>query len=185
MIKLIKNGQVITDDQFRDLYPNVSFPIPIPFADYGYEVVFPKPAPSYNKITQRVAQVTPVLNQLGKYEEAWEIIGLTPVEVAANTTANNQKITEATAANIGRLWQAAHDYEFARINGMAIGVLTVGVISNKPKSLAIKAWSQSIWNLYYTRKPTVTEVMDSTLLDFTSIGEMPHSAPELTQEVFP
>lgn len=184
MIKLIKDGQVITDDQFKGLYPNISFPIPIPFADYGYEVVFTKPAPSYDKITQRVAPIAPVLNQLGRYEEAWEIIDLMPEEVSANTTANNQKIAETIAANIGQLWKAAHDYEFARINGMAMGMLTMGVITNKPKSLAVKTWSKNIWDLYYARKPLVTETMDKALLDFTSVGEMPHSVPELIQEVY-
>lgn len=76
MIKLIKDGQVITDNQFKDLYPNISFPAEIPFADYGYDVVFPKPAPDYNKITQRVVQIGPVLNVLGKYEEAWEVVSI-------------------------------------------------------------------------------------------------------------
>lgn len=183
MIKLIKDGQVITEEQFKDLYPNTSFPVPIPFSDYGYSVIFPKPVPEYNKLTQTVIQGLPVLNTLDKYEESWQIVDLTEEEVTVNTALNNQKIQEDIATNIGKLWQAAHDYEYARINGMAIGMLTLGVIANKPKSLAVKSWTQNLWDLYYSRKPLVTNVMDPTLLDFSVVGEIPHSISELIQEI--
>jgi hypothetical protein len=66
---------------------------------------------------------------------------------------------------------------------VAIGLLTIGVIQSKPKSLAITMWSQSVWNEYYVRKAAVT--LDSALdLDFSSFGPMPYSVPELQAEVF-
>lgn len=83
---------------------------------------------------------------------------------------------------IAMLWQAAHDYESSYINGMAIGLLTLGVVQNLPKALAVKQWSQSIWQLYYSRKAVITPSTASGFLDFSSVGAMPHSIPELMVE---
>lgn len=173
----------VSEQEIRAANPSISFPAVFTHDDYAW--VFSTPKPAYNPLTQKIVAVQPILNQLGKYEEAWEIIALPPEDVDINTQLDVQRKAESKAANIEQLWRAAHDYEFARINGMAIGMLTVGVIANKPKSLAVKTWSKQIWDLYYTRKALITETMDAALLDFTSVGEMPHGVPELTQEVFP
>ena len=82
------------------------------------------------------------------------------------------------AQRIASLWQAAYNYEFAQISGMAVGVLTIGVLQQKPKALAISAWSKSIWDAYYTRKTS-----GSTDTDYSFAGPMPHSVPELMTEV--
>ena len=87
------------------------------------------------------------------------------------------------AGSIGSLWQAAHDYEYASINGSAIGIVTIGVLQGKPKCLACTAWMQSVWQQYYLRKPQVGITPQSELLDFSICGEMPHSVPELMAEV--
>lgn len=87
------------------------------------------------------------------------------------------------AANIDILWQAAHDYEYAQISGVAVGLLTVGVLQSLPKSLAIKDWSKSIWTLYYSRKASVTDMLDPTFLDFSSCGNIPYTIPELMVEI--
>lgn len=84
---------------------------------------------------------------------------------------------------IGILWQCAHDYEFAFVNGSAIGMLAIGTMLQKPKSLAVTAWIQSIWGLYYQRKPMVTAIRDASLFDFSMCGPMPYSVPELIAEV--
>ena len=87
------------------------------------------------------------------------------------------------ASKIEQLWQAADRYVNGYISGVAVGLLTIGVIQQKPKSLAITAWSQSVWNEYYVRKAAVT--LDSVLdMDFSSFGPMPFSVPELQAEVF-
>lgn len=87
------------------------------------------------------------------------------------------------ADNVAALWQAAHDFEYAEINGTGVGLLVIGVQRSLPKSLAIMAWDQSIWNLYYQRKPLVTHQWDGSLMDFSSCGPMPHTIPELMAEV--
>lgn len=85
--------------------------------------------------------------------------------------------------NIAILWQTAHDYEYAQINGTGVGLLAVGVLKGGPLALAIQNWCNSIWNLYYTRKPLVTYNWDPTLVDFSSCGDMPGSIPDLMAEV--
>ena len=85
--------------------------------------------------------------------------------------------------HVAALWQAAHDYEYAEISGTATGMLVRGVIRDLPKSMAIQAWILSIWALYYQRKPMVTHELSNDLLDFSSCGPIPHSIPELWDEV--
>ena len=94
--------------------------------------------------------------------------------------ANN---AEAIKANISRLWAAAEAYESAQISGVAVGLLTIGVIQQKPISLSIAAWSASIWDLYYSRKAAMTPVWSDALGDFTSLGNIPHTIPELRAEL--
>jgi hypothetical protein len=81
-----------------------------------------------------------------------------------------------------KLWQAAHDFEYAEVSGSAIGLVTMGVIQAKPKCLAVAAWQKSIWTLYYQRKALALAGRDVSL-DFSSCGAIPHTIPELMEEV--
>ena len=92
-------------------------------------------------------------------------------------------IIEIRASNVSALCQAAHDYEFSQINGSAVSLLAVGVQRQLPKSLEVMAWTQSIWKLYYDRKPTVTFTCDNALYDFSQCGSIPHSIPDMIAEV--
>lgn len=86
-------------------------------------------------------------------------------------------------ANIAALWQAAHDYEYAEISGSAIGLLTLGVLQQKPKCTAVQAWIQSIWSLYYQRKAAMTHDIAPSDLDFSSCGPCPWTVPDLLAEL--
>lgn len=79
---------------------------------------------------------------------------------------------------IGALWNAANEYQSSQISGAAIGLLTIGVLNQMPKCLAVQAWIKSVWSLYYERKALFTEDYD-----FTVCGPMPHTVPELMAEV--
>lgn len=80
---------------------------------------------------------------------------------------------------IEKLWQAAHDLEFANINGSAVGMVTLGLLQEKPKCIAVQSWISNIWQIYYERK-----VGGSTDLDFHTVcGDIPHSIPELMEEL--
>lgn len=114
----------------------------------------------------------------------WIDNGTGPVRNPALTDEEFQQgLSYLQAQNVDALWQAAHDYEYAQISGTAIGLLTMGVSQGKPKSTAVMQWIQSVWALYYQRKPQVTREWNAALLDFSSCGEIPHSIPELMAEV--
>ena len=114
----------------------------------------------------------------------WIDDGSGPVRNPALTEAEfNAGIEAARASNVGTLWQAAHDYEYAEISGSAIGLLVLGVSQQKPKCMAVMAWIQSIWSLYYQRKPLVTHEWNPTLLDFSSCGPCPWTVPDLLAEL--
>ena len=76
------------------------------------------------------------------------------------------------------LWQAAHDYEFASVNGSGVGLVTMGVLQGLPKALSVQLWVKSIWAEYYLRKAN-----GSQNLDFSVVGNCPHSIPELMSEL--
>ena len=86
------------------------------------------------------------------------------------------------AAKIERLWAAADGYTSSHISGVAIGLLTIGVLQSLPKALAVSAWSSAVWDGYYARKALVT-ASSAENLDFSSHGPMPHSVPELRAEL--
>lgn len=88
------------------------------------------------------------------------------------------------AAKYQRLWEAASAWERRNISGVALSLLTLGVSQGKPKSLAIAAWSNNLWNgLYYPRRALISLDTEPDC-DFSAAGDMPYSVPELSQEVW-
>lgn len=83
---------------------------------------------------------------------------------------------------IDALWRAADAYTSGFISGVAVGLLTLGQFQQKPKALAVTAWSSAVWDAYYSRKALVT-VSSVDDLDFSSFGPIPHSVPELRAEL--
>lgn len=81
------------------------------------------------------------------------------------------------------LWQAANNYQESFISGAAIGMVTIGVLQSKPKCMAVLNWIQNIWDIYYLRKAEIT-VETEPDLDFTMCGLIPHTVPEIKEEVF-
>lgn len=80
------------------------------------------------------------------------------------------------------LWSAADKYQTEFISSVAIGLLTIGVIRQLPKALAVMAWSQSLWAEYYVRKAAIQAGAEPNY-DFTGCGVMPFTVPELQQEL--
>ena len=101
-------------------------------------------------------------------------------------TAPGPALVDYTESNRARLWQSAHDYEFQRISGSAIGMLTLGVLQQKPKCTTVAMWLKALWDdNYYPRKLLVTNTeISPDQLDFSNLGEIPYSIPELTAEVY-
>lgn len=126
--------------------------------------------PAYNRFTE-VAVRDGAVWRNERWEYNWRIDAMPAERRAANL-----------AAKVEALWQAADRYVSGYISGVAIGILTVGVLQGKPKAQAVTLWSSSVWGEYYRRKALITlESVDN--LDFSSFGAMPHTVPELQAEV--
>ena len=147
-------------------HPDTSFPqgVALPC---GYVAV---PPPPYNPRTHAVRELAPV----GGIQQ-WEVIERSQEDVAAQER-------DEIASKVDRLWSAADRYVTGSISGVAIGILAIGVMQGKPKALAISAWSGGVWADYYQRKAAVLAGEDVDT-DFGKHGPIPHSVPELQQEV--
>jgi len=100
-----------------------------------------------------------------------EIVTPTPEEIAIKVT-----------NKIESLWSSADAVVSGSISGVALSILTIGVLQSKPKALAVAQWSKSIWTEYYVRKALVTATSEDDL-DFSSFGPMPYTVPELQDEI--
>lgn len=88
------------------------------------------------------------------------------------------------AAKYQRLWEAASEWERRNISGVGLSVLSLGVAAGKPKALAVATWSNNLWmNHYYPRKAAINLDSDPDY-DFSVVGDMPYSVPELSAEVW-
>lgn len=172
----------MTEQSILDSNPNYSPTKPF-IPPEGYAPVFPTPVPDVDRTTKGVREITPVyVDKIQGFEQQWEIYELTDEEKVNVLKLTSQFNDNLVFTKIDRLWNSASNYINTRISGMAIGVLTVGVIQKKPKALAVAKWSNDIWAEYYTRKSQVT-AQNHVNLDFSSFGEIPFSIPELLQEV--
>lgn len=80
----------MSEQEIRNAYPNTSFANPfVPPDDYQW--VFPKPAPTYDALTQAVREIQPELIN-GKYQQVWEIVDLDAETIAANQAAAQQAL---------------------------------------------------------------------------------------------
>lgn len=187
----------VSEAQIRLAYPNTSFPIPFQ-APEEYALVFQAPHPSFDAITQHVRELAPVLTGKGHYEQAWEVVprfteytdeegvlhtvaAQEAAAIAADQTNKAEAEAKAIQTKVEALWAAADKYTSGYISGVAIGILTIGVMQQKPKALAVTAWSSAIWSEYYARKTLVTASSIDNL-DFSIFGPIPHSVPELQVE---
>lgn len=137
--------------------------------------------PFYDPMTQSLTEGDPVLVE-GVWTQQWQVTYLSPEQIAANLSAKTAEESRLVSEKIEALWQAADRYTSGYISGVAIGILTIGVMQQKPKAIAVTAWSSSIWAEYYARKSLVTATSEDNH-DFTSFGPIPYSVPELQAEV--
>jgi len=137
--------------------------------------------PAYNPISQAITEQEAV-EIAGVWTRQWGIVDLTPEQTAINQAAKDLADSQRVQAKVEALWAAADRYVTGYISGVAIGILTIGVLQQKPKALAVTSWSSAIWAEYYTRKSLITLTSQDNH-DFSSFGPMPYSVPELQEEV--
>ncbi len=166
-------GNAITEDNFRYLFPDQSFPLvltnaivePLGYAMYDFSQV-PEAGP-----LQKVVEGTPVKNAFGIWRQQWTVVDLEGQELS-------DRQAQIEAQRVEQLWQAASATEHAEISGSAIGLITIGVVQGKPKCTAMQAWIKSLWGEYYLRKAS-----GSTDYDFSAYATAPHTVPELMTEL--
>lgn len=177
MIIKIENGvpmgNAMTEDNFRYLFPDQSFPLvltnaivePLGYAMYDFSQV-----PAAGSL-QKTVEGTPVKNAFGIWRQQWSVVDLYGQELA-------DRQAQIEAQRVASLWQSASATEHAEISGSAIGLITIGVVQGKPKCTAMQAWIKSLWSEYYLRKGN-----GSTNYDFSAYAMAPHTVPELMIEL--
>ena len=155
--------------------------------------------PAWDEVIPQPPTVTPawdeVIPQPPTITSAWtEFIPRAPIVTPAWTEEFEAEYTieivdisaEVDAKDLQRkydyLWKAANDFQSGQISGAAIGLLTIGVLAQKPKCTAVQAWIKSVWVEYYTRKAGVS-LQNNVNLDFSICGNIPYTVPELMEEV--
>lgn len=180
-INTTTNQYPISEQDIRNSNPNTSFSNPFNPPE-EYQVVFPAPIPDYNPISQFIREISPELTILGSYEQRFEVVDLDAEQIAINEDNKAAEVTKRLADKYQSLWAAADTYVTKYISGVAIGILTIGVIQQKPKALAVTQWASSVWAEYYLRKALIAvDSLDD--LDFSTLGAMPYSVPELQDEL--
>jgi len=94
----------------------------------------------------------------------------------------NSQNTEIVSNNLVDLWNAADQYIYSHINGIGYGLLALGVMSAKPKAVAVAAWVDSVWKECQRRQEAVVPGI-AINIDFSSFDPMPYSVWELRDEV--
>jgi hypothetical protein len=178
----VNTGQYpLTEADIRNSLPNTSFNLPFN-PPSNYKCVFDVPLPFFNEMTQELVEDSPSLTSKGHWEREWDVVALSAQVIAAKQQAKEARETAIIHAKIETLWAAGDKYTSGYISGVAIGILAIGVISSRPKALAVSAWSSRIWTEYYQRKALIS-LTSTENLDFSMFGPIPHSIPELQQEL--
>lgn len=132
------------------------------------------PEPTHDALTEGVRALD-IAVQDGRARRVWQVYPLPDEEAQA-------RLASAVASQQAALWAAADAWQTAYISGVAIGLLTIGVLQGRPKALAVQAWSGRLWGLYYQRKATITPYTQVDT-DFSAAGPMPYGVPELQAEL--
>lgn len=113
-IKISTGTYPLSERDIRAAHPNTSFPVPFQAPD-DYAWVFPTPQPTYDAITQSVAEGAPT-QQGGNWVQTWVVTDLDQPTVDANVEAAKDRLQEAATA---KRWGVM-------TGGMTVGGMQVG-----------------------------------------------------------
>ena len=79
----------VSEQDFINRHPDISFTTAIPYDDFGYAVVFPTPQPETDWY-HLAREIAPVQTDKGHWEQQWEVVEVTrtPEEIAAKQHAD-------------------------------------------------------------------------------------------------
>ena len=84
--------------------------------------------------------------------------------------------------NVLRTREAAKQYIDKYITGVGLALLSAGVAANRPKAKAVARWCKAIYTESFTREQA-SRLGQPLDIDFSSFGEIPHTAVELDAEL--
>lgn len=88
-------------------------------------------------------------------------------------------------AKKAKLLKACNEAEASNISGIGLSVLSIGVAQGLPKSLAVAAWSDRLWNgAYFTEKSHIRFDAEPDYGVCAAVGSMPFTVQELGVEVW-
>ena len=89
LIKIDTQEYPVSEQNFINRHPDISFPTAIPYEDFGYAVVFPTPQPETDWY-HLAREIAPMLTDKGHWEQQWEVVEVTrtPEEITAKQRAD-------------------------------------------------------------------------------------------------
>jgi hypothetical protein len=176
--RMRSTGKIVTEEEYRTNHDKV---FPQVFVPEDADPILESPTPTITE-HQRCFKNGVKQDALLNWVWDWDTENFSSQEIAeyeAKKTAETQAVKDR---KIDALWNAANAYVTGYISGVAIGILTIGLIQQKPKAQAVSQWSQNIWTEYYKRKAAIT-ASSAPEHDFTSFGPIPFTVPQLQAEV--
>jgi len=178
----ISNNTIInranSERELRSFYPDVCLQVDLNGCEYlterGWVLVSETSIPEIDTLTQYITEGTPTFSN-AVWQQTWVINQRSQEEIDVDSLQILEEQRE-------QLWKAATSYEQKYISGSATAMLTVGVIQQKVKAIAVTSWIGSIWSEYYARKEALS-VYSEPDLDFSNFGPMPYTVPELREEI--
>jgi hypothetical protein len=140
----------VYQNQIQAEYPNTSFPTPF-VAPEPYAPVMETPQPSFDPITQAVAQGTPVQTD-GEWWQTWTVVALDAEQIAYNQAQKaQQNKTQAT--------QILSSTDWTSIADVADPAKSNPYLMNQPDFTAYRSTVRAIavnptWNAVFPTAPT-------------------------------
>lgn len=84
--------------EIRSAFPEVSFPSAMSDNDIAFVGVLPVTSvmpPEHNPISQELRELAPAVTPSGNYEQRWDVVALSPEQIAANQLAADEAMVKA------------------------------------------------------------------------------------------
>lgn len=119
LIKIDTLEYPISESEFKNRFPNISFPNQIDYSDYGYAVVFQSPQPecSYKEISREIAPE--FVTEKGWYEQRWEKVDITLTMTTEELESFNLSLKQKKLEQLAAL-RFEKETAGIEVNGMSI-----------------------------------------------------------------
>jgi len=147
-IRIRATGQLVSEREFRESYPNVSFPAALSaatLAEWGADPVLAAPAPATTTY-QSALRDGAVQDALGNWVQAWTVRDWSADEIAAYDAQHIASVQKATIDAIQDLLDSTareHGYDDLR---SAVTYIGSSVAKWNNEGLRARAWRDECWS---------------------------------------